>query len=74
MITVVILVSSKFSTVHKIFQSRIMEWVSISDPRVFSQTRDQTHISWVSCIGRWTLYHWALWEAHTRFAAAKSIQ
>ena len=45
MITVVILVSSKFSTVHKIFQSRIMEWVSISDPRVFSQTRDQTHIS-----------------------------
>ena len=24
-----------------------------------SRPRDWTHVSWVSCIGRWILYHWA---------------
>ena len=24
---------------------------------------DQTHISCISCIGKWILYHWATWEA-----------
>ena len=27
-----------------------------------SWSRDQTHVSCVSCIGRWILYHWATWE------------
>ena len=42
----------------------IWESVAISYFRGSSPLRDQTHISWVSCIGRWLLYHWATWEAH----------
>ena len=34
-----------------------LEWVAISFSRESSQPRDQTHISYVSCIGRWILYH-----------------
>ena len=33
-------------------------------PGESSQPRNRTHISWVSCIGRWILYHCATWEAH----------
>ena len=47
------------SSVHGIFQARILEWVAISFSRGFSQPRDWTRISWV---GRWILYHWATWE------------
>ena len=32
-------------------------------PGESSQPRDQTRISWVSCIGRWILYHWVISEA-----------
>ena len=39
-------------SVHRIFQARIWEGVAISSSRRSSQPRDQTHISWVSCIGR----------------------
>ena len=46
-------------SVHRISQARILEWVVISFSRG-SQPRDQTHIS---CIGRWILYHWAIWKA-----------
>ena len=41
------------SSVHEIFQARILEWVAIS----FSTDR-----TWVSCIGRWILYHCSTWE------------
>ena len=51
------------STVHGIFQIRILEWIAISSSRESSWTRDSSHISYVSCIGRWILYHWATWEA-----------
>ena len=34
------------SSVHGIFQARILEWVAISCSRVSSQPRDGTHISW----------------------------
>ena len=37
-------------------QARILEWVAVSFPKGSSWPRDQT---WVSCIGRWILYHWA---------------
>ena len=47
------------SSVHGIFQTRILEWVAISFFRGFSQSRDQTCVSWVSCVGRQILYHWA---------------
>ena len=40
------------SSVQGILQARIPEWVAVSSPRGFSQPRDQTHVSGVSCIGR----------------------
>ena len=46
------------SSVHGTLQARIKEWVVISFSRVSSQPRDWTHISYVSCIGRWVLYHY----------------
>ena len=46
------------SSVHGIFQARILEWVAISYSRGSSQPRDQSHISSVSCIDRQILYHW----------------
>ena len=41
------------------FQARMLERVAISSSRGSSQPRDQTCISWVCCIGRQILYHWA---------------
>ena len=49
------------SSVHGIFQARILEWVAISFSRESSQPRDQTCVSW---IGRQILYCWATGEAH----------
>ena len=45
------------SSVHGIFQARVLEQVAISYSRGFSQPEDQTCISCVSCIGRWIVYH-----------------
>ena len=42
------------SSVHGIFQARILEWVAISSSKGSSQPRDQTL---VYCNGRWILYH-----------------
>ena len=39
-----------------IFQVRIVGWVAISSSRESSQPRDQSHISYVSCIGKQILY------------------
>ena len=38
------------SSVHVIFQARVLEWVAISPLRVPSQSRDQTCVTCVSCI------------------------
>ena len=46
------------SSVHGILQARILEWVAIPSSRGSSQPRDQSHISFLSCIGRQVLYHW----------------
>ena len=46
------------SSVHGIFQARILEWVAISSSRGSSQSRDWTHVSHLSCIGRQILYCW----------------
>ena len=51
------------SHIHRIFQVRILEWVANSSSRGSSRPTDQTHISWVPCIGGQILYHWATWEA-----------
>ena len=49
------------SSVHGIFQARILGWVAISFYRGSSLPRDQTSIS---CIGRQVLYNLATLEAH----------
>ena len=51
------------SSVHEILQARILEWVVIPFSRGLSQLRDQTRVSYVSCIGMHILYHCATWEA-----------
>ena len=43
------------SSVHGILQARILKWIAISSSRGSSWPRDQTHISYVSCIGRLVL-------------------
>ena len=53
------------SSVHRILQAKIVEWVAISSSRGFSQHRDWTSVSYSSCIGRQIPYHWATWEALT---------
>ena len=40
------------SSVHGIFQARILEWVAFSFSRGTSLTKDQTHVSCVPCVGR----------------------
>jgi len=47
------------SSIHGIFQARILEWVAISS-RESSWSWDRTQ---VSCIGRQILYHWVIWES-----------
>ena len=42
------------SFVYGIFQTRYLEWVAISSSRGSLRCRDRT---WVSCVGRWILYH-----------------
>ena len=43
------------SSIHGILQARILEWVAISFPRVFSQPRDQTQVSCIAgrCFNLW---------------------
>ena len=43
------------SSVHRILQARILERVATSCSRRSSQSRCQTHVSQVSCIGKWVL-------------------
>ena len=38
------------SSVHGIFTARTLKWVTISFSRESSQSRDQTHVSFISCI------------------------
>ena len=50
------------SSVHGIFQARILEQVVIPCFRGSCRHRDQTHISRIC---RQILYHWVTWEAHS---------
>ena len=45
------------SCVHGILWARILEWVAMLFSRGSSWPRDPTLVSYVSCIGRWVLYH-----------------
>ena len=51
------------STVHGIFQARILEWIAISFCGVSSWPRDQTHGACVSCTAGEFLTCWATGEA-----------
>ena len=44
------------SSVHGIFQARTLKWISMTSSRVSSWPKDQTYISYLSCIGRRVLY------------------
>ena len=39
-----------------ILKARILEWVAMPSSRESSQPRDQTYVSYVSCVGRRVLY------------------
>ena len=45
------------SSVHGTLQARIPEWVAMPSSRGSSQSRDWTHVSCISSIGRRVLYH-----------------
>ena len=51
------------SSVHGIFQARILEWVAISSSRRSSWPRDQTCVSCISFIGRRFFTNCTTWEA-----------
>ena len=44
-------------------KKRILEWVAMPSSRGSSWPRDQTHDSYVSCLDKQVLYHWAAREA-----------
>ena len=51
------------SSVHRIFQARILEWLAMPSFRGSSWPRNQTRVSYVSCTGSWILYHWCHLES-----------
>ena len=51
------------SSIHGVFQARILEHIAISSSRGSSWPKDWTWISCVSCTGRWVLHPWAIWES-----------
>ena len=57
--------SPPVSSVCGILKARTLEWVAISSFRGSSWPTGWMCISFISCISRWSLYHWASWEAHT---------
>ena len=61
------------SSVHGIFQARILEQVVIASFQRSSWPRDDwTFVFCVSCIGRQILYYCATWEAHLSNIQAQS--
>ena len=48
------------SSVHGIFQARILEWVAMTSSRGSSQPRGWTCTSYVSCTGRWFFFFFPL--------------
>ena len=60
------------SSVQGIFQARIFKWVAMFSSRGSSQPRDQTLISYISCIGKQVFFFFffflitsATWEAQS---------
>ena len=44
-------------SVHRVLQARILEWIALLSSRGSSRLRDRNCVSYISCIGRWILYH-----------------
>ena len=61
------------SSVHGSFQARILEGVAISYSRRSSWSRDQTHVSCISCIGRRILNNCTTQENQTIFFKATKL-
>ena len=53
------------SSVHGIFQTRILEWAVSSPPGHLSDPGTKNHICCSSCIVRWILYHCTTQEAQS---------
>ena len=53
-------------SVHRSSQARILEWVAISSSRESSWPRDQTHVSYVSCIKGGFFTTWATWALQNK--------
>ena len=51
------------SSVHGILQARILEWVARPSSRGSFPPRNQTHIAYVSFIGRWVFTTSSTWES-----------
>ena len=49
-----------------LFRQEYWSRLQFPSPGESSPPRDRTRISPVSCIVRWVLYHWAIWEAPAR--------
>ena len=62
------------SSIHGILQARILECVSMPFSKGSSWPRDRTSIFYVSCTGRWALYHLssATWESVRQIMLAKN--
>ena len=48
--------STSVFSVRGILKAEILEWVAMPSSRVSSRPKDQTRVSYVSCIGRCVLY------------------
>ena len=51
-------VAHQGSSVHGIFQARILEWIAIFYSEGSFWPRDQTCVSCIYCLGRQMFYHW----------------
>ena len=57
------------SSVHGIIQARTLEWLAIPSSRQSSWPRNQTCISYISCISWWVLYHFS----SVQFSSVQSL-
>ena len=63
------------SSLHGVFQGRILEWVAISYSRRSSWPKDQTYVSCASCLGRRILYRYITCLGHfSRSVVSESLQ
>ena len=54
------------SFIRENLQARILEWVAMLSSRGLSQSRYQTYVSYISCIGSRFFTTSTIWEAHNK--------